>query len=66
MLTATPTPAEAVSVATAARLLDVHRATVYRLIATAGLPTVRIGSKTRVPLARLREWIDANTTGGAA
>lgn len=42
-----------------AELLGVDRSTVYRLMATAGLPYRLIASKRRVPEPELTEWIAA-------
>jgi excisionase family DNA binding protein len=41
----------------AAEMLGFSRSTVYSLIATGQLPSVRIGGSTRVPLAGLRAWL---------
>jgi excisionase family DNA binding protein len=42
--------------------LGIGRAAVYRLIAEGQLPTVRVGSRARVPLEALLEWVRRRTT----
>jgi excisionase family DNA binding protein len=44
-----------------ARRLSIGRTTVYALIKDDGLPTVKIGRSTRIPLISLRDWIEKNT-----
>jgi excisionase family DNA binding protein len=41
----------------ASHLLGVSRATVYRLIATGELPSLRVGSDRRVSVETLRRWL---------
>lgn len=48
----------------AARLLDLGRSTLYQLIGGGELPSVTIGRARRIPLAALRAWIAARTSGG--
>jgi excisionase family DNA binding protein len=43
----------------AAELLGVGRSTVYDLMRTLALPSVKIGRCRRIPLATLREFVDA-------
>lgn len=50
----------------AAEAIGVGRSKVYELLASGELPSVRIGSSIRVPLDRLREWIDRKATGVSA
>jgi excisionase family DNA binding protein len=52
---------------TAAQRLSVSRATLYRLIRSGELPTVRIGSAVRVSTAALERWLAAQTasSGGS-
>lgn len=45
------------SVNRTAELLDVSRATVYRLIRRGEIPVVRIGGRLRVPIDELREML---------
>jgi excisionase family DNA binding protein len=40
-----------------ARLLNIGRTKVYGLIKTEGLPTVKLGSTTRVSATSLQRWI---------
>jgi excisionase family DNA binding protein len=43
----------------AADLIGVGRSTIYELIATGEVPSLKIGSSVRVPVDGLREWIAA-------
>jgi excisionase family DNA binding protein len=45
--------------------LSLGRATVYALMASGELPTVRIGRAVRVPANRLADWIENRTNQGA-
>ena len=45
----------------AAELIGVGRSKMYQLLASGELPTVLVGGSVRVPLAKLREWIDLRT-----
>jgi excisionase family DNA binding protein len=45
---------EAVSVSTAARLLDCHRNTITRLIKRGVLRTVQVGTMERIPMEAIR------------
>jgi excisionase family DNA binding protein len=60
-------PAErpAVTVAEAAALLDVHEATVWRLLARGALPRVHVGRTTRIYRAELEAFL-ANGGHGKA
>lgn len=49
----------------AAELLGFSRSTVYSLIASGQLPSVRIGNSTRVPLAGLRAWLASKSAAQA-
>jgi len=49
-----------------ADLLGVSRSKVYELIATRVIPTIQVGSRARVPLHALREWIDRRMANGRA
>ena len=42
----------------AAEAIGIGRSKVYELLASGELPSVRIGSSIRVPVDRLRQWID--------
>src|SRR5947207_472560 len=44
--------------AEAAEAIGVGRSKAYELIASGELPSVRIGGSVRVPVEKLREWID--------
>jgi excisionase family DNA binding protein len=46
-----------------ARELQVARASVYRLIATGDLPSVRVGKRIRVRFDSLVAWIKAQESG---
>ncbi len=48
-----------------AEALGLGRSTTYQLIAEGTLPSVRVGSAVRVPLAALRTWIEKKA-GAAA
>ena len=50
-------------VAEAAELSSVGRTTAYQLIASGAWPVVRVGTAVRVPLAGLRAWVEAQSTG---
>ena len=53
--------------AEAADVLGVGRSKVYELIAEGAIPTVKVGSRTRIPVDDLRAWIrDGATTPGGA
>jgi excisionase family DNA binding protein len=42
----------------AAEVIGIGRSKMYELLARGEVPSVRVGGALRVPLARLREWID--------
>jgi excisionase family DNA binding protein len=42
----------------AAEAIGIGRSKVYELLASGELPSVRIGGSIRIPLDKLREWID--------
>lgn len=46
-------------------LLNMGRGTVYSMVASGELPTVRHGRSVRVPKRALEAWIERNTIGGA-
>jgi excisionase family DNA binding protein len=48
----------------AARLLSLSRSTVYEMLDTGELPSVRRGAARRIPMAALRDWIAQQTTAG--
>ncbi len=60
----------AISIREATRLLDLSRATVYRLIGKGRLKAVKCGSRTLVPMDSLRELLASlrplRRDGGAA
>jgi excisionase family DNA binding protein len=41
----------------AALILGVSRSTAYALIARGDIPSVNVGSRVRVPVEALREWV---------
>lgn len=45
-----------------AAMLGIGRATVYELMASGAIPTVRIGRSVRVPQEALNRWVAENTT----
>lgn len=45
-----------------ATALKLGRSTVYALMASGALPTVRIGRSIRVPSAALEDWVRQQTT----
>lgn len=51
------------SVPEAARALGVGKDTAYQLIRDGRLPAVRIGSRTRVPVADLVAWLSNEARG---
>jgi len=44
--------------AEAAEVIGIGRSKVYELLASGELPSIRIGGSVRVPLDKLREWIE--------
>ena len=46
------------TVSQVAASLGLGRTKVYELIATEGLPVVKFGTATRVPLASLQKWVE--------
>ncbi len=52
--------------AEAAEAIGIGRSKVYELLASGELPSIRVGSCIRVPVAALREWIDAQETSALA
>lgn len=46
-----------VSTSEAARLLGVSRPTIYELIQNGGLPWFKVGTRTLLPVAGLKEWV---------
>ncbi len=47
----------AVGTSQAARLLDVSRPTLYKLMQNPEFPKFKIGSRTVIPMAELRTWV---------
>ena len=43
----------------AAEIIGISRSRMYQLLSTGELPVVKVGNSLRVPLERLRAWIDA-------
>ncbi len=50
----------------AADAIGVGRSKVYELLASGELPSIRIGGSIRVPLDKLRDWIDRKASDGTA
>jgi excisionase family DNA binding protein len=48
--------------AEAAEAIGIGRSKIYELLARGELPSVRIGSSIRVPVDRLREWIESKAS----
>jgi excisionase family DNA binding protein len=46
----------------AARLLGISRSKLYELLAAGEIPTIHIGRSVRIPLAQLKEWVNAQLT----
>ena len=46
-----------VSTTEAARLLGVSRPTIYELMQNGGLPWFKVGTRTLLPVAGLKEWV---------
>ena len=42
----------------AAEVIGIGRSKLYELLSTGELPSIRIGSSVRVPVAELRAWIE--------
>ena len=47
----------------AAELLGVGRSTIYALLASGDVPSVRVGRSVRLPLEALRQWVAARAAG---
>ena len=47
-----------------ARRLSLARSTVYQLVASGALPSVRFGRSVRIPLADLEAWVATRTESG--
>lgn len=48
-----------------AQLLAIGRSTVYELIASGQLPSVKVGGARRVPMVEIERWVRENTHGQA-
>ena len=46
----------------AAEAIGVGRSKVYELLASGELPSIRIGGSVRVPVSKLRDWIERRTS----
>lgn len=44
------------------RTLGLSRSTVYKMLESGELPSMRVGKAIRVPVAALRQWVKANTS----
>lgn len=49
-----------------AETLGIGRSKTYELLASGGLPSIRIGTSVRVPADSLRRWIDDQAASGAS
>ena len=49
-------------VSEAQKVLSLSRSTVYALIASGQLPSIRIGRAVRVPVDALKQWVEQQTT----
>ena len=47
----------------AAELLGVGRSTIYALLASGDVPSVRVGRSVRLPLEAVRQWVAARAAG---
>lgn len=54
-----------VRVEEAARILALSRSTIYQMLDSGELPSIRRGTARRIPTAALREWVAQNTQQGA-
>ena len=54
----------AVSTAEAARLLGISRTKIYELIGCDGFPSFKLGTRTLISVAGLREWVDKQAENG--
>ena len=54
-----------VRVEEAARLLSLSRSTIYEMMDSGELPSIRRGAARRIPLAALREWVEAHAKDNA-
>ncbi|GAB4428905.1 MAG: hypothetical protein OHK0015_12220 [Chloroflexi bacterium OHK40] len=54
-----------VKVEEAARILCLSRSTIYELMDSGELPSVRHGAARRIPVAALRAWVARRTTPAA-
>lgn len=50
-----------VRVEEAARILSLSRSTIYEMLDSGELPSVRRGSARRIPLAAVRAWVERQT-----
>jgi excisionase family DNA binding protein len=50
----------------AAELLGIGRSKVYQLLADGTLPSVRIGKSVRVPVEKLRGWVESQMKAAQA
>ncbi len=53
-----PAQLQLLAIPEVARILCIGRTKVYSLIKTDGLPTVKVGSATRVSVVALQRWIE--------
>lgn len=51
-------------VSEAQQLLSLSRSTVYAMVASGELPSVRIGRSVRVPVDALKQWVERQTNNG--
>jgi excisionase family DNA binding protein len=49
----------------AARILSLSRSTIYQMLDSGELPSVRCGTARRIPIASLHEWISKQLQQGA-
>jgi excisionase family DNA binding protein len=49
----------------AQRLLSLSRSTIYAMIASGELPSVRIGRAVRVPVDALKQWVERQIAEGS-
>ena len=52
--------------AEAAEAIGVSRSRVYELINSGEIPSIKVGGVKRVPVDRLREWVERHSRGGPA
>lgn len=50
----------------AAEAIGVSRSRMYELLASGEVPSIQVGHVKRVPVDKLREWVERHSAGGTA